>query len=188
MYAEMKTNLKLRVEDPDSFEALKKRIEKGSASTDTYRQIEFSKRPHDDHSDDHLEGENAKKRKTTEEPTSTTATISFEPTKQSPPLTSSEQPKQHTTDETSSSNWDVRLIYYKIERAVVEEESGNEIQLDKEMGNNDEYELEEFEIPPEKVSLEFLDELKLMGLMEMLASVNYTRMEEKKNELLRWCC
>ncbi|GJU21678.1 hypothetical protein Tco_1155020 [Tanacetum coccineum] len=134
MYDEMQTNLKLRVKDPDSFEALKKRIEKGSASTDTYRQIEFSKRPHDDHSDDHPKGENAKKRKTTEELT---------------------------------------LIYHKIEGAVVEEESGNEIQLDKEMGNDDEYELEEFEIPPEKASLEFLDELKLWPMRKAIYKVRH---------------
>ncbi|GKE21952.1 hypothetical protein Tco_1433464 [Tanacetum coccineum] len=56
------------------------------------------------------------------------------------------------------------------------------------MGNGDDYKLEEREILLEKVSHEFLDELKLMGSFGMPIIVDYTRMEETNNELLRWCC
>ncbi|GKC86519.1 hypothetical protein Tco_1147168 [Tanacetum coccineum] len=56
------------------------------------------------------------------------------------------------------------------------------------MGNGDDYKLEEREILLEKVSHEFLDELKLMGSFGMPIIVDYTRIKETNNELLRWCC
>ncbi|GJX77576.1 hypothetical protein Tco_0324387, partial [Tanacetum coccineum] len=116
----------------------------------------------------HPERENVKKRKTTEELMSATTTTSSEPTKKKPPPTSSKQPKQHTAVKTSSFDWEVDSTDDTIKRVVIEEEKR--------------------EIPLEKVSRKFLDELKLMGSFGMPIIVDYTRMEETKNELLRWCC
>nr|GEY64644.1 hypothetical protein [Tanacetum cinerariifolium] len=83
---------------------------------------DLCKRPHDDHLDDHLEGENAKKKKKTEE--------------------------KHS----SSYDLEEGLTDDNIKWVDLGDDSEKEIQMDVEMDYDDVYELEEGEIPLEKVS------------------------------------
>ncbi|GJT33307.1 RNA-directed DNA polymerase, eukaryota, reverse transcriptase zinc-binding domain protein [Tanacetum coccineum] len=81
------------------WDVLKAKYEKPPASIDTYRADAFHKRHHDDHSDDHLEGEKGlKKQKTTKGSSSANVTSSSKPTTVQRTKTSSSQPQQQKYD------------------------------------------------------------------------------------------
>ncbi|GJY88183.1 hypothetical protein Tco_0502811 [Tanacetum coccineum] len=99
LYMKMKNDPQAQAVNLAIWDVLKVKYEKPSALIDTCRADAFHKRHHDDHSDDHLEGEKGlKKQKTTKGSLAANVTSSSKPTNVQRTKTSLLQPQQQEYD------------------------------------------------------------------------------------------
>ncbi|GJZ58476.1 hypothetical protein Tco_0613970 [Tanacetum coccineum] len=97
LYLKMKSNLHDQVLDPELWDVLKRKFEKSSASTSSYRDDAFHKRNHDEHQGDDgsLEGEkSAKRQKTSKGSKYARGSSSKQPVQRSKTSTSEHQQQQ----------------------------------------------------------------------------------------------